>query len=180
MPGPLSKTLKDYVHLDYQFNTLDSMTLATELDRLTIQDTHRLMTLDISDMYVNIPTHDSLRITKILLAWQNNTLITGQMIHLLETILQQNYFKFEDTFYQPTQGLSMGSPLSGTIAEVFLQHFEQSHLKHLLENKAIILRRWHTHHIQHGTHIPRTHIRTGEQDSLEPKIHTHTRRRQHN
>jgi hypothetical protein len=32
----------------------------------------------------------------------------------------------------------MGSPLSGTIAEIFLQHFEQTHLKHLLENKAII------------------------------------------
>jgi hypothetical protein len=93
----LSKTLKDYIHLDYQFNTLDSMTLATELDQLTIQDTHRLMTLDISDMYVNILTHDSLRNTKILLAWQNNTLIIGQMIHLLETILQQNYFKFDNT-----------------------------------------------------------------------------------
>ena len=99
------------------------------------------MTLDISDMYVNIPTHDSIRIAKALVARQNNKLITGQMIQLIETILQQNYFKFENTFYQPTHGLSMGSPLSGTIAEIFLQHFEQSHLKHLLENKAIILRR---------------------------------------
>jgi len=134
----LSKTLKDYIHLDYQFNTKNSTTLAQELDQLSIQTTHRLMTLDISDMYVNIPIHDSIRIAKTLLTRQNNALITGQMIQLLETILQQNYFKFENTFYQPTQGLSMGSPLSGTIAEIFLQHFEQSHLKHLLENKAII------------------------------------------
>ena len=134
----LSKTLKDYIHLDYQFNTQNSTTLALELDQLTIHATHRLMTLDISDMYVNIPTHDTLQITKALLNRQNNTLITGQMIHLLKTILQQNYFKFADTYYQPTQGLSMGSPLSGNIAEIFLQHFEQSHLKQLLENKAIL------------------------------------------
>jgi hypothetical protein len=134
----LSKTLKDYIHLDYQFNTQNSTTMALELDQPTIHATHRLMTLDISDMYVNIPTHDTLQITKALLNRQNNTLITGQMIHLLKTALQQNYFKFADTYYQPTQGLSMGSPLSGNIAEIFLQHFEQSHLKQLLENKATI------------------------------------------
>ena len=63
---------------------------------------------------------------KTLLTRQNNALITEQMIQRLETIPQQNYFKCENTFYQPTQGLSMGSPLSGTIAEIFLQHFEQS------------------------------------------------------
>jgi len=33
----------------------------------------------------------------------------------------------------------MGSPISGTIAEVFLQHLEHIHIRPLLEDKCILL-----------------------------------------
>jgi len=29
----------------------------------------------------------------------------------------------------------MGSPISGTMAEIFLQHIENTHIKHLLDTK---------------------------------------------
>ena len=60
------------------------------------------------------------------------------MIKLIETTLQQNYFTFANNIYQPVKGVSMGSPLSGNIAEIFLQHLEQTYLKQIMDNENII------------------------------------------
>jgi hypothetical protein len=52
-------------------------------------------------------------------------------------MLDQNYFSFQDQLYQPEKGVAMGSPISGTIAEIFLQHLENIHIKHL-DTKNIV------------------------------------------
>ena len=44
---------------------------------------------------------------------------------LLETVLGQNYFTFHNQIYQPYKGVAMGSPISGTVAEIFLQRLEK-------------------------------------------------------
>jgi hypothetical protein len=62
---------------------------------------------------------------------------TQQITLLLDTILQQNYFSFMGQFFQPNKGLAMGSPISGTMAEIFLQQFEDNVIKHLLDEKII-------------------------------------------
>jgi len=64
---------------------------------------------------------------------------TNQIITLLEVILGQDYFTFQDQIYQPEKGVAMGSPISGTMAEVFLQHLENIHIKHLLNSRNNIL-----------------------------------------
>jgi len=56
---------------------------------------------------------------------------------LLSTILKQNYFSFGDQIYQPDKGVAMGSPVSGTMAEVFLQYLEETNIKHLIDTKAL-------------------------------------------
>jgi len=119
----LSTSLKAYIHLKH----------------ITIHDKRRLISFDIKDLYVNIPIDETINITKPLLLAQNDKTITQQMITLLEITLQQNYFSFENNIYQPTKGISMGSPLSGDIVEIFLQHIEQTNIKHIMENKNITL-----------------------------------------
>jgi hypothetical protein len=96
-----------------------------------------MLTYDIKDLYVNIPIKETLMITKSILL-KHETQITKQIITLLETILQQNYFSFENNLYQPEKGISMGSPISNTIAEIFLQLIENTHLKQLLDTNSII------------------------------------------
>jgi hypothetical protein len=49
-----------------------------------------------------------------------------------------NYFQFNNTFYQPKQGIAMGSPISGLVPEIFLQYYEQSIVKNCLDNNKII------------------------------------------
>ena len=59
-------------------------------------------------------------------------------------ILQQNYFIFQEQIYQPDKGIAMGSPISGTIAEIFLQHLEHIYIRPLIETKRIL---FHTRYI---------------------------------
>jgi len=54
------------------------------------------------------------------------------MITLLEVTLQQNYFSFCNNIYQTQKAVSMGSPISNTVAGIFLQDLENTHLKQTL------------------------------------------------
>jgi hypothetical protein len=40
--------------------------------------------------------------------------------------------------YEPDKDVAMGSPLSGTIAKIFLQQLEKTHIKHLMDSKHLI------------------------------------------
>jgi hypothetical protein len=62
---------------------------------------------------------------------------TNQIIDLLDTILNQNYLSFLGQFYKPEKGVAMGSPISGTITEIFLQTIEKSIIKHLIDNRTL-------------------------------------------
>ena len=125
------------VFVFYEYNAKNTIRLAEDLTKLKINEHHKMVTYDIKDLYVNIPIKETLMITKSILL-KHDTQVTKQIITLLETILQQNYFSFENNLYQPEKGISMGSPISNTIAEIFLQHIENTHLKQLLDTKSII------------------------------------------
>jgi len=92
-----------------------------------------MITYDIKDLYVNIPIEETLTITKQQLLINNDIHKTEQIITCLRTILNQNYFEFQNNIYHPKNGIAMGSPISGTIVEILLQHIENQHVKHLIE-----------------------------------------------
>jgi hypothetical protein len=97
-----------------------------------------MITYDVKDLYVNIPIDETLKITESQLLKNNNKHKTKQIITILKTILAQNYFTFHDSIYHPNKDVAMGSPISGTMAEIFLQYIENRHLKQLLDSKNII------------------------------------------
>jgi len=43
-----------------------------------------------------------------------------QMTAALDTIMQQNYFTYNNAYYKPQKGVAMGSPLSGTLGRIIL------------------------------------------------------------
>jgi hypothetical protein len=96
-----------------------------------------IVTLDIKDLYVNIPVTETLSIIKTKLLQKSDIQGAHQILTLLKEVLTQNYFAFQQTIYQPEQGIAMESPISGIIAEIFLEHFEENDIKHLLDTKSI-------------------------------------------
>ncbi|GFG33464.1 hypothetical protein Cfor_03532 [Coptotermes formosanus] len=135
----MAKSLKDYLNLPNTYNTINSHALAQDISKLTINEHCKLVTYDIKDLYVNIPIDETLHITDFFLRINNNkATIRSQILGLMQTTLAQNYFKFNKEFYQAQKGIAMGSPLSGLVAELFLQYFELHIVKHSLETKSII------------------------------------------
>ena len=78
-----------------------------------------MITFGINNLYVDI--------AKNLLLENNNEHTTKQMITLLEVTLQRNYISFCNNIYEPEKCASMGSLISNTVAEIFLQDLENTH-----------------------------------------------------
>jgi len=130
--------MEQHIVLDNHYTIVNSSTLAQDLTKLNINKKHRLITLDIKDLYVNIPITETIDIARTQLLIYNDPEITTKICRLLETILQQNYFIFQEQIYQPDKGKVMGSPISDTIAEIFLQHLEHIHIRLLIFSKQIL------------------------------------------
>jgi hypothetical protein len=54
---------------------------------------------------IHILITETLAITKQLLPEHNEEQITTQILMLLESVLQQNYFYFQNNTYQPEKGV---------------------------------------------------------------------------
>ena len=136
----INKKLQHLIQLPNTYNTVNSQYIATELTTLMTTDKMKMITLDITDMYVNLPIDGIIETTKF---WLNrngsNTEQTKQQtLNVITTLIEQNYFQYNDKIHQPTKGITMGSPLSSTLAEIYIQYFENLHIKHWLESTEII------------------------------------------
>jgi hypothetical protein len=87
--------------------------LAHQITQLKCTQDYRIITLDIKDLYVNIPIQEIIQIKYTTLQHNNiDVSLQQQTTHALKTILQQNYFQYNNTIYQPSKGIAMGSPIS--------------------------------------------------------------------
>ena len=91
-------------------------------------------------MYVNLPILGILLTTSFWLNKHNdyNKQQNEHILHILNVIIRQNYFQHEGQIFQPEKGIVMGFPLSNTIAEIYLQYFENIYIKHWLDSKEIV------------------------------------------
>jgi hypothetical protein len=133
----LTKIPNQYITLHNQYVITNSTNLANDLTMLETHKNHSLITFDIKDLYVNMPITETLNIVKTKLLQNNDTQTAHKILTLFKQVLSQNYFTFQQTIYQPEQDIAMGSPISGTIAEIYLQHFEDTNIKHLLDTKNL-------------------------------------------
>ena len=135
----LNNRLKNYINLPDTYITKNSQEIVQELHNTQIRANHKIITLDINDLYVNLPRKGIIQVTRFWLDRNNiNNTITEQIIHLLKVILGQNYFQYNNQFFQQDKGITMGSPISSTLAEVYLQFIEETRIKQLMENQEII------------------------------------------
>ena len=111
-----------------------------ELTTLQIDEKMRMITLDIKDMYVNLPIEGILQTTNFWLNRNSNNSkqVKQQTLSIILTLIKQNYFQYSGEIYQPNKGIAMGSAISSTTAEIYIQYFESLHVKHWLESSEIL------------------------------------------
>ena len=115
-----------------------SIEIAEELTQLNINQNSKLIPLDIKDLYTNLPKQG---ITMATRHWLQQPTIdheeSKQIILLINTIMEQNYFQYNNQYFKPQKGIIMGSPLSGTLAELYLQKIEKDNIKQWLDSNEI-------------------------------------------
>jgi hypothetical protein len=59
-------------------------------------------------------------------------------IHILKTVIEQNYFQVDEDYYKQIDGLTMGAPAPSLLAETYIQHMEHKHIYQILIKQQII------------------------------------------
>ncbi|XP_044755137.1 uncharacterized protein LOC123314088 [Coccinella septempunctata] len=122
---------------------------AIKSTNLSSNNEHILVSFDIVNLYTNVPVIESLNLLRDYL--NNCSLIdnfdtTPEDIHtlmnLIELITEQNFFTFDGDVYTMTDGLAMGSPLSGLLANIFVDHLESLIRIHFLFQKIVLWKRY--------------------------------------
>ena len=97
---------------------------------IELKPNYKIASFDITNLYTNIPVQETINILEKQLV-DANTLSPQQIkecVELLQVILKQNYFMFNNRYFIQEEGLAMGSPLSGLLSDIYLNHYENTYL----------------------------------------------------
>jgi hypothetical protein len=134
---------REYTGFIPKFGVKNSIELAEKLKDISIPQNARLISFDINNLFTCVPKAES--VLRAQAALNNATTpkkLSKELISLINMVINQNYFSFNNRFYIQSDGLAMGSPLSPLLAELFLDSLEEtlfnSQIQHL---KNIVY--WH-------------------------------------
>jgi hypothetical protein len=134
----LTNILKTHIPLPNAFNIQNSVQLMRDISEIPFVPELKLASLDISDMYSNIPTGELENIIYTLCKQQDiEDRLTLEILTITNTILTQNYFCFKGKTYLQKKGLAMGAPTSSILSEIYLQHLENTEIFNILTNSGI-------------------------------------------
>lgn len=135
----LAKILNKYISLSNQnspSSIKNSYEMLNDLKTIQLNENEILVSFDVKSMYTNLPIEATLQAIKERLeedqTWKENmneNLTTEDMIALLRTCLSNTYFQYNNEYYLQKDGCPMGSPISGTVADIFLQKLEKEIVK---------------------------------------------------
>jgi hypothetical protein len=91
-------------------------------------------------MYTKVPT--SKLKTKIgnIQTYDNHTHQEEkeELLMILNMIVEQNYFQFNNQFFKQNEGLPMGAPTSAIMAETLVRYLEHTRIYQILNKHQVI------------------------------------------
>ena len=126
----LCTLLKTHIVLERDKAIHNNTDLVNKIKDIKINAAHKLASLDIVNLYTMVPIHETINIIE-------NNLIKhkkidknqiNEIINLLNVLLKQNYFRYKDKYFYQKDGLAMGSPISCLLAEIYMNHFENTYV----------------------------------------------------
>ena len=128
-----------------QYSVKDSFTFVRELGGLNIRN-GVMASFDVKSLFTNIPIQETLNICLNKLYENNDVVLSfnkAQMKNLLSLAVHDCYFIFNGETFKQIDGVAMGSPLSASLANIFLAHHEVGWLDNCPpEFKPIMYRRY--------------------------------------
>ena len=101
----------------------------------SVRSTHGYpFSLDVCSLYTSIPPQAAIQALKTKLLQHPEVkwpIQVNNICSLLEVILQNTYFSFENAIYKQVSGLPMGNSVSGILSSIYMDTIEQRSLHHL-------------------------------------------------
>lgn len=94
----------------------DSNHFINEIKHIKLDQDDILVIFDVKALYTNIPIDEAMDVV--------HKITDPNTAKLVEICLKPTFFSFKDEIYEQTCGVAMGSPLSPSIANLFMEHFE--------------------------------------------------------
>jgi hypothetical protein len=114
---------KQFINFPNTYIVNNKTDLITDLNEIKINQDTRICSFDIANMYTNIPTDIIIDLITETLHKQDTPIqITREIILIIGTILDQNYFVHNHQIFQQHEGLPMGAPASAILLELYLEH----------------------------------------------------------
>ena len=114
-------------------SVLNSSNFANEVAHMEVSDDEVMLSFDVVSLFTAIPVQKAC--TYIRDKLNNDTslasrtnLTTDDVISLLEFVLSNNYFVYNDCTYKQIHGCAMGSPVSPVVANLCMEVIEDSAL----------------------------------------------------
>jgi hypothetical protein len=135
----LAKWLKQNLDLPYKYNINSTIHCAESLKKLNILPTSKIITLDITNLYTNIPSNETIELVyhKLQEINPDSVKLHNEINELLKVTIYQNYFESSNTIWQQENGTPMGSPISSILAEIFLQNLENIWYPNMINKRHI-------------------------------------------
>ncbi|XP_041429845.1 uncharacterized protein LOC121397297 [Xenopus laevis] len=108
----------------------DTAQLLGILDTLIVTDETILVTMDIQSLYTSIMHDDGIQAISIVLQDDSEYSYEAKefFLALLNIVLRDNYFLFQDNFFLQQQGTAMGSNVAPTYANLYMDFFERTYV----------------------------------------------------
>ena len=156
LAAKLERVIKAGIVWEENYSLKNTYDFINNSKDLKLSSSHKLASLDVVNMYTNIPVEETIKIVEEYLIRSKvyNLLVIDDIIRFLRVVLRQNYFSFNGEVFLQKEGLAMGSPLSGLLANIYMNHFERKYIMSKYKSKIIYYGRYvdDTFLIFDGTH----------------------------
>ena len=91
---------------------------------------NQMVSLDVVNLFTKVSTDEMLAIVRDKLAAdplleEHTCILIDNLIEMLTFCVETTYFQMASDIYQQEEGLTMGSPLSPVLANIFMEYFEE-------------------------------------------------------
>ena len=111
----------------------NSKDLVQKLEEIVVEEGEILTSFDVTALFTSVPGDEvvtmAIQRAKIDPTWNTRTKMTPEEFgDLLTMVIKTTYFKYNGNIYEQTFGMSMGSPLSPVLSNLFMEEFEKKAL----------------------------------------------------
>jgi hypothetical protein len=112
----------------------------TNLQTTKLNRDTRICSFEIENMYTNVPKRNIMNIINNILEKNSEVHmnIQKEIMHILQKMMEQNYFQFDQQYYKQTDRLAVGASTSSLMAETYIQHMEYKQIYPVLRTQQIM------------------------------------------